>query len=94
MEDLTYAKKNVLALKHVCGTYKSLYEKIYGKTPTRRDTQTFTNNINRSVFKAEFVILLIKAFNLYDVTLGEFYMGDITPKLQKAQSKKAALQAA
>ena len=86
MEALTHAKQNIIALKDLCGSYKAMYEKIHGTPPTRRNTQTFTNNVNRGVYKAEFVIELIKAFNLHDITLGEFYFGDIRHSIAKRRN--------
>ena len=87
LEDLTQVRNNIVALKDYCGSYKAMYQRIHGKEPESRESKTFNNKINRGAYKAELIIQLIKAFDLHDVSLGEFYFGDITPYLE-AKNKK------
>lgn len=88
MEKLTQVRNNIKKLKDECGSYKAFYERLHGKLPDRRNTQTFTNNINRGVFKAEFIIELMEAFDLEDVTLGEFFKGELQREEQQKEQKE------
>lgn len=82
MDKLTHVRQNIKRLKDQSGGYKGLFEKLNGHPANRREAQTLTNNINRGVFKAEFIIQLIEEFGLEDVTLGEFFKGELKSKPQ------------
>ncbi|UAA37725.1 hypothetical protein KIH87_13535 [Paraneptunicella aestuarii] len=81
MDKLSFARNNVKKLKDECGGYKQLWARLNkDKEVNRRDTQTFTNLVNRGAYKAELIIQLMEEFGLEDVTLGEFFKGEIPRK--------------
>ena len=77
MDKLIHVRRNVKKLKDECGGYKELYAHLHGRVPDRKDTQTFTNVVNRGVFKAELIMLIMEKFDLEGVSMGEFFTGDI-----------------
>ncbi|WP_191603791.1 hypothetical protein [Marinomonas algicola] len=70
----------VKSLRSQAGGVKPFFRKLYGREPTVNEHITLNNYINRGHYNADFVVLLIKEFNLEDVTLGEFYCHIHPPK--------------
>ena len=70
-----HAKQFVKVLRTKCGSYREMYIKLHKTEPSKRDVQTLTNYVNRGNFNTEFMLDLIEAFDLEDVTLGEFFKG-------------------
>lgn len=77
MDKLIHIRKNVKKLKDEYGGYKEFYAHLYGRVPDRKTTQTFTNAINRGVFKAELVMVIMEKCGLEGVAMGEFFTSDI-----------------
>lgn len=80
--DDTRARDFVKALKDECGSYKQFYEKINGVEATKNEVQTLTNYVNRSALSLEFILKVIDAFDLYNVTFEQLCNGEV-PKRRK-----------
>lgn len=63
-------------LKDEYGGYKGLFKKVRGYEPTRRETQSFTNYINRGVFISENMFELLEVLGVDEMSVGEFYKGE------------------
>lgn len=68
---ILYVKK----LKDSCGNYRDFFIKLYGHEPSKQDVQSLTNAVNRGRYNMEFILRLLAAFDLDNVTFGEFYKG-------------------
>lgn len=83
MDRTTHARQFVKILKTKCGSYREMYRRIHGKEPSsKQDVQTLTNYVNRGNFNMTFLLQLLDAFELDDVTFGEFFNGQ-DPKKRK-----------
>lgn len=53
-----------------------MYTKLYGKEPTPQEVKNLTNYVNRGNYNTAFLLHLINAFELENVTLGEVFKGN------------------
>lgn len=70
-----HAIEFVKILRLKAGGYKELYIKLHGTEPTPQQVKTLNTYVNRGNFNTEFLLDLMEAFDLEDVTLGELLAG-------------------
>ncbi|MCY7297210.1 hypothetical protein [Alteromonas sp. a30] len=70
-----HAIEFVKLLRIRAGGYRQLYIKLHGKEPTKQQVKNLNNHVNRGNFNTEFILDLIEAFDLEEVTLGEMFKG-------------------
>ena len=75
MDRNKHAKQFVKVLKTKCGSYRDFYIKLHGTEPTKQDVQTLTNYVNRGQYSMNFLLDLLDAFKIDNVTFGEFFKG-------------------
>ncbi|MCY7293800.1 hypothetical protein [Alteromonas sp. a30] len=70
-----HAIQYVKQLKDSCGGYRDFFIKLYGREPSKQDVQSLINAVNRGKYNMDFILRLVAAFDLDNVTFGEFYKG-------------------
>lgn len=65
----------VKILRVKAGGYRQLFVKLYGREPTKDEVKNLGNYVTRGNYNTKFMNLLIDAFELENVTLGEFFKG-------------------
>ena len=69
-------KQYVEALREELDSNRVMYRKLYGKKEDNYgEVQKLINYMNRGTYSIEFITLLTKAFELENVTMGEFFLG-------------------
>ena len=70
-------RKFVKRLRKECGTYRTLYEKLYGEpAPNKQAVQNLTNYVNRGMLDPEFLRKVIDGFGLGNMPLNKMYNYD------------------
>lgn len=75
MNSNKHAIQFVKVLRVKCGSYRKMYTLLYGKEPSQKDVKNLTNYVNRGNYNTQFLVNLIDAFELENVTLGEIFKG-------------------
>ena len=69
-------KQFVNALRKEHDSNRVMFRKLYGRTENDYgEVQKLINYMNRGTYSIEFITLLIKAFELENVSMGEFFLG-------------------
>lgn len=90
--DDTRVRDFIKELKDECGSYKRFYEKVHGVKPTKNEVQTMTNYVNRSALSLEFILKVIDAFDLYNVTFEQLCNGVVPTRRKKRKIPKSENQ--
>lgn len=76
-------RQNIKTLAHEFGTYADFYRHLYTREPCAQDVKSFSNFLNRGVFKAEFVQLLAEKTVLGKMTAHELFNMHLYQFLEK-----------
>ena len=69
-------KQFVNALRKEHDSNRVMFRKIYGRhEKDYGEVQKLINYMNRGTYSVGFIVLLIEAFGLENVTMGEFFLG-------------------
>lgn len=83
-------KQFVNALREELDSNRVMFRKLYGKKEENYgEVQKLINYMNRGTYNIEFIILLIRAFELENVTMGEFFLGKVQNQNEQSNEQKS-----
>ncbi len=82
-------KQFVNELREEYDSARVMFRKLHGrKEENYNEVQKLINYMNRGTYSMEFVAQLVKAFDLENVTMGEFFLGVKDQDNENEQNKK------